>query len=222
MSVFPPGETNSNVPPWATASRPEQPANSVTNSAPAIASLRMIKRPPVGSTRHRPGDRRRRPEWSPRRARIPAAAGHARAAYRSRAVVASTLAESTADAHHLVAGAPGACLVRRGRHPVGAAGRAHPTDGVNGLQLPPEPRVAPGAVARLTRRPSKKLADSIRSGSLSTGRPCSAAMGAAYSSWRAAAARRSPRRCRGRPARWLLLPPAPCRSRRRQQPGSRP
>ena len=72
------------------ASRPEQPIANVAKSAPAIASRRMVKRPPVGSTPRRPAGRRRRPGWSPRPARIPGAAGRARAAYRSGAAAAST------------------------------------------------------------------------------------------------------------------------------------
>ncbi|EUA22480.1 hypothetical protein I552_6971 [Mycobacterium xenopi 3993] len=47
--------------------------------------------------------------------------------------------------------------------------------------MPPHPRIPPGAVTREIRFPSRKLVDSIRSWSVSTGRSWRAAMGAAVS-----------------------------------------
>ncbi|COY17817.1 Uncharacterised protein [Mycobacterium tuberculosis] len=107
MSVFPPGETNSNVPPWATASRPEQPVSSNADTAAAITSRRMVKAPlllvallcivagavkapPAANTPRQPGGRRRRSTTSPRPVRSPDGADRARGAYRSDTAAAST------------------------------------------------------------------------------------------------------------------------------------
>src|SRR5882762_10050287 len=48
MSVFPPGETNSNVPPWTTASSPvEHPASTTTDIATAIIAMAARRRTPT-------------------------------------------------------------------------------------------------------------------------------------------------------------------------------
>src|ERR1700761_6301827 len=135
MSVLPPGETNSKVPPWATASRPVQPASRVASAIPANASRhkRMVKRPPARDTRGQP------PFASPRVVPEPPT-GQVQPQRPDRQLVA--------DAHHLVAGAAGAGLLHGRRHPGRDLGVGLPPGRPERVaQLPPETRVPPGAVA---------------------------------------------------------------------------
>src|SRR6516164_3470728 len=172
MSVFPPGETNSKVPPWATASRPEQPTSRVANIAPAIASRHMVMAP-LSPASGRCPHRTRRSASSPARSNarrlevldvdqavavVDQGGDRAQRAFASPRVVPEALAaqvqpqrpyrQLVADAHHLMAGAAGPRLVRRSRHPCrDLRVRLPPRRGERVAQLPPEPRVAPGTVA---------------------------------------------------------------------------
>ena len=155
MSVLPPGATNSNVPPCATASSPVRAAGAATSTASATSRCDHASRSvtaPAGSrvARSRPG-------WSPSKAKR----GQRRQEHcRARGSCHSRLPLSApaqrpdrqlvADAHRLVARAPAArarctaASIRRGDLLVGLAPRRRERV----AQLPPVPGIAQRAVAR--------------------------------------------------------------------------
>ena len=188
MSVLPPGATNSKLPPWATASSPvEHPASkthAVTAAAVARASTNLTVLP-APSIPSRPSSRRGSRTTSPTPGCTCAGSGNGAAALPgiARRSVSTGNWWLTHTARDRVPLDPGPV---QGSHVIRAcdvAGTARPMTGWVGLRRCHQLRGSRSAPSPgETRCPSKTLVrfDQLRR-SVSTGRPCRAAMGVAVS-----------------------------------------